>query len=37
VERAAVAALRARLGFTTDDFVVGSFGLLTPEMQIADR
>ena len=28
------AALRARLGFTPDDFVVGSFGLLTPEKQI---
>jgi glycosyltransferase involved in cell wall biosynthesis len=28
------AALRARLGFAPDDFVVGSFGLLTPEKQI---
>jgi glycosyltransferase involved in cell wall biosynthesis len=34
VEAAAVAALRARLGFTPGDFVVGSFGLLTPEKQI---
>jgi glycosyltransferase involved in cell wall biosynthesis len=29
-----VASLRARLGFTPDDFVAGSFGLLTPEKQI---
>ena len=29
-----VAALRGRLGFSPDDFVVGSFGLLTPEKQI---
>jgi len=28
------AALRARLGFAPGDFVVGSFGLLTPEKQI---
>jgi glycosyltransferase involved in cell wall biosynthesis len=29
-----VALLRARLGLTPGDFVVGSFGLLTPEKQI---
>jgi glycosyltransferase involved in cell wall biosynthesis len=34
VGAAGVAALRARLGFTPYDFVVGSFGLLTPEKQI---
>ena len=34
VDKAAVAALRARLGLRPDDFVVGSFGLLTPEKGI---
>jgi len=29
-----VATQRARLGFTPDDFVVGTFGLLTPEKRI---
>jgi len=35
VDRDAVAALRARLGIRPDDFVVASFGLLTPEKGIA--
>ena len=34
VRAAEVAALRARLGLAPDDFVVGSFGLLTPEKQV---
>lgn len=34
VEPAAVAALRARHGFAPDDFVVGAFGLLTPEKRV---
>ena len=34
VTAGAASALRARLGIAADDFVVGSFGLLTPEKQI---
>lgn len=34
VDPAAVAALRARLGLAPDDFVVGSYGLLTREKRI---
>jgi glycosyltransferase involved in cell wall biosynthesis len=34
VASSTVAALRARLGLAPSDFVVGSFGLLTPEKQI---
>lgn len=34
VSSGAVAALRARLGLAPDEFVVGSFGLLTAEKQI---
>jgi len=34
VPAGAVVALRARLGITPDDFVVGSYGLLTPEKRI---
>jgi glycosyltransferase involved in cell wall biosynthesis len=34
VASAEVAALRARLGFAPDDFVVGSYGLLTREKRI---
>ena len=34
VDRAAVEALRRRLGFAEDDVVVGAFGLLTPEKRI---
>jgi len=34
VDRGAVASLRQRLGFTPEDFVVASFGLLTREKRI---